>query len=150
MRKLLALLILVPFAAVVVLSCDDHPTAPEEAQAATTVQESSTPQAAAKAPTLPTPVVLSGAEVITGPYAATSNLGETVYSYAACPDGKIPLSGGYMVNADPDTEDFLVMQNTARRVVSTTGWSTGIKLTAGSFLGIASYAVCIDAVVTLD
>ena len=149
MRKLLALLVLVPFAAVVVLSCDDHPTAPEEVQAATTAQESSAPQAT-RVPPLPTPVVLSGAEVITGPYAYTSDLGATVFSYATCSDGKIPLSGGYMVNANPGTEDFLVMQNTARRSALTTGWSAGIKLTAGSFLGIASYAVCVDAVLTLD
>jgi hypothetical protein len=38
MRKLLALLVLVPFAAVLVLSCDEHPTAPEDARAATIVQ----------------------------------------------------------------------------------------------------------------
>jgi hypothetical protein len=96
MRKLLALLVLVPFAAVAVLSCDDHPTAPEEAQPATTLQESSAPQAAAKAPTLPTPVMLSDFTLATTPGTAlgAGAIDETVI---LCPSGFVPIDAGSVV-----------------------------------------------------
>ena len=92
MRKLLALLVLVPFAAAVVLSCDDHPTAPEEAQAATTLQEASTPQAL-KQPPWGAPAVLSGAVIVqtTVQFLGSGMSWPKVY----CPDGKFPVSGGF-------------------------------------------------------
>ena len=92
MRRLLALLVLVPFAAVVVLSCDDHPTAPEEVQAATTVQESSAPQAAVKPPALPTPVLLAGLSFTKATITATA--GQSATFRINCPPGKAPITGG--------------------------------------------------------
>ena len=96
MRKLLALLVLVPFAAAVVLSCDDHPTAPEEVQAATTAQEASTPQASTKAPTLPTPVVLADFTLATAP-GTVLGAGETEETVILCPSGFVPIDGGSIV-----------------------------------------------------
>lgn len=92
MRKLLATLVLIPFAAAVFLSCDDQPAGIEEAHSETTVQESSTPQAA-KVPTFPTPVTLAGYYTVFSTVAVDP--GETKGTRAWCPLGKVPIAGGF-------------------------------------------------------
>ena len=140
MRKLLALLVLVPFAAIVVLSCDDHPTAPEEVQAATAVQESSTPQASTKAPTLPTPVTLAGYS--TKFSTVTLDPGETKGTYAWCPLGKVPIAGGF---------DCIDMEPRANSPASEgyngeaqLGWYGACTNTTGSVRGLTVRVICID------
>lgn len=90
-RKLPALLLLVPFGAVLVFGCDEVPTEPETAVAATTVQESSTPQAA-RVPGLPTPVKLSGLTLVRASVSIAAGGGDNVA--ASCPEGKYPVTGG--------------------------------------------------------
>ncbi len=91
MRKLLALLVLVPVAAIVVLSCDDHPTGLDEAQATTNVEASSAPQAT-KAPPLPTPVLLAGLSFTKN--SVSIDPGATLTVKIDCPPGRAPLTGG--------------------------------------------------------
>ena len=90
MRKLLALLVLVPFVAVAVLSCDDHPTSPEEAQAATTALAAQTTREA-KGPPSPPAVPLSDYSWVSyvGSSTATA-FGTTV----RCPEGTNSIAGG--------------------------------------------------------
>ena len=138
MRKLLALLVLVPFAAVLVLSCDEHPTAPENAQAATTVQESSTPQAM-KAPPLPTPVLLnvvsfeSTVEVI-GP-----GLHERV---VYCPEGTVPLSGGVACTTGGVIQGS---QPSASGGEQPYGWAGACENETTGSIGIVVSAICVSA-----
>ncbi len=139
MRKLLALL--VPFAAVVVLSCDDPPTAPEEAQAATTVQESSTPQMA-RVPALPTPVVLAGAEV--AGYAAGFTSSSRSSATVDCPLGKWPITGGWRVLGG-ENSTFAVQASSPISGGSDRGsWLVELLRTEGSGeWDLITYAVCV-------
>jgi len=90
MRKLLALLVLIPFAAVVVLSCDDHPTAPQEAQAATTTLASRATQAKGP-PALPAVTLADYTWVHTVSTITSAGAhGTTV----RCPEGTNPIAGG--------------------------------------------------------
>ena len=79
------------FVAVLAFGCDEHPTQPETAQAATTAQESSTPQAA-RPPALPMPVVLSGFTLVRASASIAPGGGDNVT--ATCPEGKYPITGG--------------------------------------------------------
>jgi hypothetical protein len=89
---MLGLLLIVPFAVILVLSCDDHPTAPRDAQAATTVQESSTPLAT-KPPALPIGVTLSSWTLVEETVVIPeSDVGSV---FAACPAGMAPVTGGF-------------------------------------------------------
>jgi hypothetical protein len=141
MRRLLALLVLVPFAAVVVLSCDDHPTAPEEVQAATTVLESSAPQAAAKAPTLPTPVMLSG---WIRTYADEGNPiapGDPGFSLARCPSGTVAITGGFDTVG---SSDFVLMRSNPEWVDGQSGWFMGVwNKSATENLYFRTVAACV-------
>lgn len=137
MRKLLALLGLVPFAAVVVLSCEDHPTAPETetARAASSVQ-------ASRAPALPTPVMLAGAEV--AGYAA----GVTEFSRSSatvdCPVGKWPITGGWRVLGG-ETSVFSVQTSSPVSRSSDRGsWLVELLRTEGTGeWNLIAYAVCV-------
>ena len=144
MQKLLAMLVLVPFAAVVVLSCDDHPTAPEGAQAATTVQEASTPQAAKQPPTLPMAVRLSGVEFVQGTTNSQVSIGYTAGSFAMCPSGKVPLSGGYWASPGDPNSRYIVNISQPYKSGSEIGWLASAMLTAGSGVSVTAYALCVD------
>lgn len=145
MRKPIALLVLVPFAAVLVLSCDDHPTAPEEAQAATTVPETSAPQAT-RIPALPTPVRLSGV-VEVGATLGTVATG-SINAYAACPEGKWPISGGFDI--DPVTNGYRVVAN--RPGPSPYGPNAGawivtaVRESGDADWTLEAWAICVDGV----
>jgi hypothetical protein len=143
MRKLLGLLMLIPFAAVLVLSCDEHPTAPEEARAATTVQESSAPQAAAKAPTLPTAVVLSGAEIAVWASGLTSYSRAT--AVADCSEGKWPISGGWRVLGG-ESSTFVVQTSAPEPSGTDRGaWRVELLRTDGTGeWNLIASAVCVE------
>ncbi len=147
MRKFLGLLMLVPFAAILVLSCDDHPTAPEEVQAATTVQESSTPQAT-KAPPLPTPVVLADWHVTTGNGKISANSWGPVFAY--CPDGTFPIGGGFSCSSDAacaySSGAQVIANGPHRDDGGPDGWQVWYRNdTSNEMTGLA-YAVCVAAV----
>ncbi len=151
MRRLLALLVLVPFATMVVLSCDDPPTAPEQAQAATTPQESSTPQAAKKPP-FEAPAVLSGAVIVKQTVSITgTGMG---WPKVYCPEGKFPVSGGFNMYDFGDLMfgDWRLIANGPITTSSGSGWVVGIQMlcenpcsgTEDDFT-LEIYAACVDA-----
>ena len=145
MRKLLALLVLVPFAVVLVLSCDGHPTAPEDAQAATTVQESSAPQAAAKAPTLPTAVMLSGVEIAAWASGVTTS--SRAAAVADCPEGEWPISGGWRVLGG-ESSTFAVQTSAPEPSGTDRGaWRVELLRTDGTGeWNLIASAVCVEMV----
>jgi hypothetical protein len=148
MRKLLGLLMLVPFAAILVLSCDEHPTAPENAQAATTVQESSTPQAT-KAPRLPTPVALSGYTVQVSPVLAICPSGsDNCCAGNMCPAGKVLIAGGFETN----TPDFVLTRERPffQPISNQVGWAVCVTNTSSGSLELGVSVACTDGVVESD
>jgi hypothetical protein len=151
MRKLLALLVLLPFAAVAVLSCDDSPTAPEEASAATTIQESSTPQASRQPPALPMPVVLSAVELVFGTPAVAYEPGDFAESFAQCPMGKAPLTCGYSTSLSGGSTFLVAFQGpTATMGEPPLGCSVKLKLTYGDGVSGFATALCADATYATD
>lgn len=141
MRKLLALVVLVPFAAAIVLSCDDHPTAPEGVRASTTVQEASTPQTA-KVPALPMPVVLAGAEV--SGYAAGMTVSSRRSARVDCSAGKWPITGGWQVLGS-ETSVFSVQTSApVARDPDYGSWLVELIRTEGTGeWNLVAYAVCV-------
>ena len=148
MRKVLTLLVLVPFATVVVLSCDDHPTAPEEVQAATTVQESSAPQASKQPPTLPMPVVLSGWTLAVADEQTWIPDGALGASTAWCPEGKIPVAGGFAASAG----NWTLVDNrpTYNNATQQAGWKTSIRNDDDGSLPLRTYASCVDGSISVE
>lgn len=132
------------------LSCDDPPTAPEEAQAATTAQETSTPQAAKELP-WQAPAPLSGAIFVerTLELSAEGNTWPGVY----CPDGTIPVSGGYHMFdfIDPMFDEWRLTANGPIRIPAGQGWVVGIQKLCGECFGdgdeftLTIWAACVDA-----
>ncbi len=146
MRKLLVSLVLVPLAAITVLSCDDHPTAAEATQAATTVAESSTALAAKSAP-LPKPVALSGAVYVnsynscSGPYCSAQ---------VDCPAGKIPIVGGQGPNAVDGWNLFVARPHIS--IDGTASWLASGRRTDGGTGGweVHAFAICVDADIEVE
>ena len=136
MRKLWLLVLLVPFVAVWLYGCDESPVDPDSAVAATTAQESSTPQAAAKPPTLPTAVKLSWTYV----HESTYETGE-VAIFAECPDGTYPIAGGWSTGGC-DVE-LLVNHPWLSSDRSRAGWYAGGDIS--SDCGFFVHAACVQA-----
>ena len=145
MRKLLGLLMILPFGAILVLSCDGQPTAPENAQAATTVQESSARQAAAKAPTLPAAVMLSGVEIAAWASGMTSY--SRAIAVADCSEGKWPISGGWRV-VGGESSMFAVQTSAPEPSGTDRGaWRVELLRTDGTGeWNLIASAVCVDMV----
>ncbi len=145
MRKLFGLLLSVPFAAILVLSCDDHPTAPDQAQTTTTVQEWSAPQAATRAPTLPTAVKLSGVEVAAWASGVTTSSRAT--AVADCPEGKWPISGGWRV-LDGESSTFAVQTSSPEPSGTDRGaWRVELLRTDGTGeWNLIASTVCVEMV----
>ena len=141
MRKLLALLLLVPFAAVLVFGCDEVPTEPETAVAATTAEGSSTPMAARAAPQVK-PAQLSG--VFVDGYAAGESSTSRKNATVPCPEGKWPISGGFEITNS--SNDYAVLKNRPVRLSGAGGWEVEAKRTAVSASwNLIAGAVCVDA-----
>ncbi len=145
MRKLLALFVLVPFAAVFVLSCDDPPTAPEQAEAATTVQESPTPQASRQPPALPMPVRLSG---WVRSYDDVNEIapGMPGFSLALCPSGTVAITGGFDTAG---TTDFVLKRsNPDTSIDGQPGWMVAvINESSTETLYMRAVAACVAGTV---
>jgi hypothetical protein len=137
MRKLLALLVLVPFAAVLVLSCDEHPTAPEDARAATIVQESSAPLAA-QPPALPIGVTLSSWTLVEETVVIPdSDVGSV---FAACPAGMAPVTGGFECETS-----YELLANRPAMQNGKAGWYAFIyNLGEGTDQDLTAYAACVS------
>ena len=138
MRKFLGLLMLVPFAAILVLSCDEHPTAPENAQAATTALESSTPLAT-KAPPLPVPVLLNDVSFENTVEVIGPGLHERVVS---CPEGTVPLSGGVACTTGGVIQGS---QPSAPGGEPPYGWAGACQNETTGSIGMVVSAICVSA-----
>ena len=144
MRKLWILVLLVPFVALWTYGCDEHPTQPETAVAATTAQEGPAPQAARVSSPQAKTVRLSGAEVV-GYAAGDSNVGFKSTT-VECPAGKFPISGGYRILGSGN--DYTVLSNGPNPFGGADSgiWRVEAKRTAGSdSWNLIAYAVCVDA-----
>ena len=141
MRKLLAQLLLVPFAAVLVFGCDEVPTEPENVVAATTAEDSTTPLAARAAPQVK-PARLSG--VLVDGFAAGESSISLKNATVPCPEGKWPITGGFEITNS--SNDYVVLKNRPVRLSVAGGWEVEAKRTAGSASwNLIAWAVCVDA-----
>jgi hypothetical protein len=141
MRKLLTLLVLAPLAVVLAFGCDDQPTAPEGARVATTADESTTPQAS-KAPTLPTPVRLSG--VVFSRAQGSVGAHSTTGQIALCPSGKGPIAGGYFTAESGEPELHVTDNGPIAYSADNLGWTTEFYNSGDTAHTYIVYAVCVD------
>lgn len=145
MRKLWLLVLLVPFVGVWLYGCDESPVEPDFAVAATTAQESSTPQAA-KVGTQAKTVRLSGVEV-PGWASGDGNVGFHAAT-VNCAEGKWPIAGGYSILGGTTNNDYTVISNGPRQFGAAAygSWEVEVKRTAGSDTwNLLAWAVCVDA-----
>ena len=147
MRKLLLLTPLVLVAVLWLNGCDETPVEPQSANAATVTQEGGTAPAfktGDKPPTLPTPVTLSGLEIVENERPVSIDGPSTSYAYAPCPDGKKPISGGYEFVEYGSTEVKLMA---SRPYVGSSfkGWMAAFYATGTGSIRITASAVCMDA-----
>ena len=138
MRKFLGLLMLVPFAAILVLSCDEHPTSPENAQAATTLHEASTPQAD-KPPTLPVGVSLGSWTLVQETVVIPEyDVGAV---FVACPAGTAPVTGGF-----ENDGTFELYANRPAMQNGNAGWYVYLgNKGEGVIQQLTAYAACVAA-----
>jgi hypothetical protein len=143
MLKMLGAIMLVPFAALLVLSCDDHPTAPEKPLSTTDAQESSAGLADRKAPPLAAPVVLAGVEVQALAAGVTTSSRSSVE--VQCSTGKWPISGGWRVIGG-ETSAFSVQTSAPDAAGPDRGsWRVELLRTDGTGeWNLLAYAVCIS------
>ena len=138
MRRFLGLLMLVPFAVILVLSCDKNPTAPENAQAATAVQESSTPQAD-KPPTLPLGISLGSWTLVQETVVIPEYDSGAVF--VACPSGTAPVTGGF-----ENVGTFELYANRPAMQNGEAGWYVFLDNQGeGVVQELTAYAACVAA-----
>jgi hypothetical protein len=146
MRKLWILVLLVPFVALWAYGCDETPTEPTTAVAATTAQGSSAPtfKAVDKPPTLPAPVMLSGVVLVESTRSLTIAGLTTAFSYALCPEGKAPITGGIEFMEWSGIDVKVISDRPYVHPNGQSGWKGGFKITGTGSVDITATVLCTD------
>ncbi|MCL7972058.1 MAG: hypothetical protein M8866_08255 [marine benthic group bacterium] len=143
MRKLLLIAPLLLVAVLWLYGCDETPVEPPSAVAAET-QEGAAPtfKPGDKPPPLPTPVVLSGWQLASSGFISVAP-GETKGVSAFCPEGKAPVSGGFLMS---DDANYALTQHSP--LVDSSdgpGWRVAVRNTGSGPFQLGAYATCVAA-----
>jgi hypothetical protein len=145
MRILAILASLFLVGAVWLYGCDETPLDPESRGAAETPESAPTLKQANTPPTLRTPVMLSG-WVYVEEESPVEPPGDQAFVYAECPEGKIPISGGWQI-APPWAANDVSFSHSSPTVTASgrAAWFVRVHNDWSDNIKVWAHAICVDA-----